>query len=113
VKWLPSAMGIDPSSPLCDRFCAAPAAQGLLLISHAGEEKAVHGAAQQASGNPLRLRRTLDHGVRVVVAHCSSLGDTVDLDRGPEGPIVPCFDLFPRTLGETRGFFAPRERKTA
>ncbi|MBN8451712.1 amidohydrolase family protein [Accumulibacter sp.] len=102
VKWLPPAMGIDPSSPLCDRFYAALATYGLPLISHAGDERAVHGADQQAFGNPLLLRRALDHGVRVVVAHCASLGDAVDLDRGPQGPLVPCFDLFCRMLGESR-----------
>ncbi|MBL8425140.1 MAG: amidohydrolase family protein [Candidatus Accumulibacter phosphatis] len=102
VKWLPPAMGIDPSSPLCDRFYAALAAADLPLISHAGEEKAVHGGDQQAFGNPLLLRRALDHGVRVVVAHCASLGSAVDLDQGESAPQVACFDLFARLMGETR-----------
>ena len=102
VKWLPPAMGIDPSSPRCDRFYAALAAHRLPLISHAGEEKAVHGAGQEALGNPLLLRRALDHGVRVVVAHCASLGRAVDLDDGPNGPLLPCFDLFSRLMGEAR-----------
>lgn len=100
LKWLPPAMGIDPSSPLCDRFYAALASHDLPLISHAGEEKAVHGGDQQALGNPLLLRRALDHGVRVVVAHCASLGSAVDVDRG--GTLVPCFDLFARLMGEAR-----------
>ncbi|ACV36690.1 amidohydrolase family protein [Accumulibacter sp.] len=102
VKWLPPAMGIDPSSPLCDRFYAALAAAGLPLISHAGEEKAVHGGDQEAYGNPLLLRRALDHGVRVVAAHCASLGSAVDLDQGENGPQVACFDLFARLMGEAR-----------
>ena len=102
VKWLPPAMGIDPSSPLCDRFYAALAATGLPLISHAGEEKAVHGGDQQAFGNPLLLRRALDHGVRVVAAHCASLGSAVDLDQGDNGPQVACFDLFARLMSEAR-----------
>ena len=100
VKWLAPAMGIDPSSPRCDRFYAALAGHGLPLISHAGEEKAVHGGDQQALGNPLLLRRALDHGVRVVVAHCASLGRAVDLDRG--GSVVPCFELFARLMHEAR-----------
>ena len=102
VKWLPPALGIDPSSPLCDRFYAALAAAGLPLISHAGEEKAVHGGDQEAYGNPLLLRRALDHGVRVVAAHCASLGSAVDLDQGENGPQVACFDLFARLMGEAR-----------
>lgn len=102
VKWLPPAMGIDPSSAQCDRFYTALAAHGLPLISHAGEEKAVRGSDRQAFGNPLLLRRALDHGVRVVVAHCASLGEAVDLDRGANGPQLPCFALFSRMMGEAR-----------
>lgn len=102
VKWLPPAMGIDPSSPLCDRFYAALASHDVPLISHAGEERAVDGGDLQAFGNPLLLRRPLDHGVRVVVAHCASIGSAVDLDRGANGPQATCFDLFARLMGEAR-----------
>lgn len=102
VKWLPPAMGIDPASPACDRFYAALSRVGLPLISHAGEEKAVHGAGQPAWGNPLRLRRALDHGVRVVVAHCASLGEDHDEDRGAHGPKVSSFSLFARLMRDGR-----------
>ena len=74
VKWLPAAQGMNPSSPLCDRFFEALAKLDLPLISHAGEERAVHGGNTQHFGNPLLLRRALDHGVRVVVAHCGHGG---------------------------------------
>ena len=56
----------------------------------------------QDYGNPLRLRRALDHGVRVIVAHCASLGDGIDLDRGPDGPAVSNFKLFARLMDEPR-----------
>ncbi|MBK6655539.1 amidohydrolase family protein [Zoogloea sp.] len=102
VKWLPPAMGIDPASPACDRFYTAMARLGIPLITHAGEEKAVHGAGQPAWGNPLRLRRALDHGVRVVIAHCASLGEDQDEDRGRSGPRVSSFSLFSRLMGEQR-----------
>lgn len=102
VKWLPAAMNIDPANPRCDAFYAALAATGMPLITHAGEENAVHGANRQDFGNPLKLRRALDHGVRVVVAHCASLGQDIDLDRGAAGPRVPSFDLFARLMGEAR-----------
>jgi len=102
VKWLPPAMGIDPASPRCDRFYAALARIGLPLITHAGEERAVHGANQSDFGNPLKLRRALDHGVRVVVAHCASVGRDRDLDQGPEGPWTDSFALFTRLMDEPR-----------
>lgn len=102
VKWLPPAMGIDPASPACDRFYAALARLDLPLITHAGEEKAVAGAGRPEWGNPLRLRRALEHGVRVVVAHCASLGEDADEDRGRHGPKVPSIDLFARLMDEPR-----------
>jgi mannonate dehydratase len=95
-------MGIDPASARCDRFYAAAARLGLALLTHAGEEKAVHGAAEHGFGNPLKLRRALDHGVRVVVAHCASLGQDIDLDRGENGPAAESFDLFTRLMDDPR-----------
>ena len=102
VKWLPAAMGMDPASPLCDRFYAAAARLALPIISHAGLERAVMGTDAQDYGNPLKLRRALDAGVRVVVAHCASLGQDRDLDLGPGGPQVDSFELFARLMQEPR-----------
>jgi len=102
VKWLPAAMGMDPASPLCDRFYAAAARLALPIISHAGLERAVMGTDTQDYGNPLKLRRALDAGARVVVAHCASLGQDRDLDRGPGGPHVDSFELFARLMEEPR-----------
>jgi mannonate dehydratase len=102
VKWLPSAMGIDPASPRCDAFYAALKEHQLPLITHAGKERAVKGAHQQHFGNPLRLRRALDHGVTVIVAHCASMGEDRDLDRGPRGPHVDSFALLARLMDDQR-----------
>ena len=102
VKWLPNAMGIDPASARCDRFYEALARHRLPLLTHGGEERAVRGAGAHGFGNPLRLRRALDHGVRVIVAHCASLGAGVDLDAGPGGPSVPNLDLFARLMDDPR-----------
>jgi uncharacterized protein len=102
IKWLPSAMGMDPSSPRCDAFYAALKNLDLPLITHAGKERAVKGAHQQHFGNPLRLRRALDHGVKVIVAHCATMGEDVDLDRGENGPLVEAFTLFERLMEDAR-----------
>jgi mannonate dehydratase len=102
VKWLPPAMGIDPAAPRCDRFYAAAARLRMPLLTHAGEERAVHGANEASFGNPLRLRRALDHGVRVVIAHCASIGQDRDLDRGPDGPVTGSFELFARLMDDPR-----------
>lgn len=102
VKWLPAAMGMDPGSNLCDRFYSAAARLDLPLVSHAGLERAVIGSDIQEYGNPLRLRRALDAGVRVIIAHCASMGQDRDLDKGESGPFVDSFDLFARMMGEAR-----------
>ncbi len=102
VKWLPASMGIDPASPLCDRFYEAAARLKIPVVSHAGLERAVIGTDIQEYGNPLRLRRALDAGVRVVVAHCASMGRDIDLDKGPNGPLVDSFVLFERLMEDRR-----------
>ncbi len=102
LKWLPAAMGIDPASKLCDPFYAALARLDLPLITHAGLERALRGTDAQELGNPLRLRRALDHGVRVVVAHCASLGRDRDTDRGANGAAMGSFELFARLMDEPR-----------
>lgn len=100
VKWLPSAMGMDPASPLCDAFYAALVRLKLPLLVHCGTEYAVHGGRAQQLGNPLRLRRPLAQGVTVIVAHCASLGHGIDLDVGPDGPERSNFELFARLMDE-------------
>jgi predicted TIM-barrel fold metal-dependent hydrolase len=99
VKWLPSAMNIDLRDPRCVPLYNALAAARVPLIVHAGEEKAVPGAQRDDLGNPLLVRAALRHGVRVIVAHCASLGHALDLDqRAPRES--PAFELFARMMDE-------------
>lgn len=79
VKWLPPAMGMDPSSPRCDPFYRELQRLNLPLLTHGGHELAAQGGGHQEFGNPMLLRRALDQGVRVIVAHCASLGAVVDI----------------------------------
>lgn len=106
VKWLPPSMNIDPASPRCDAFYETLARLDLPLLSHGGVERAVHVPDAQKLGNPLRLRRALDHGVRVIVAHCASLGEGEDLDAGGAAskvaPMLANFELFARLMEEPR-----------
>ncbi len=98
VKWLPAAMGMDPADARCDAFYRVLAETRTPLIVHCGEEKAVKGGDTQAFGNPLRLRRALDAGVRVVVAHCATLG----ADRDDDGQARSSFSLFLKLMDEPR-----------
>jgi len=101
VKWLPNAMGINPSDPKCDSFYEKMKELDLILLSHGGEEKAVEAEENQKLGNPLLLRRALDHGVKVIVAHCAGLGTNEDLDS-KDRKVVDNFDLFMRLMEERR-----------
>lgn len=102
VKWLPPSMGIDPANPRYDTFYQQLAALKLPLISHAGDEHATQGAGMQDYGNPLRLRRALDQGVSVVVAHCATQGLGIDFDRGLHAGAVENYHLFARMMGQAQ-----------
>jgi len=102
VKWLPSVMGIDPSSARCDDFYRVLNRLNIPLISHAGEERAVEGMGLHEANNPLNMRRAMDAGVRVVIAHCASIGEDIDLDKGKHGPYVSSFELFSRLMESTQ-----------
>ncbi len=95
IKWLPSGMGIDPANPKCDAFYKKAAALNMPIISHTGAESAVQGG-EQAHGNPLRMRRALDAGVKVVLAHCASEGHDLDMDNGNKR--VKSYELFARLM---------------
>ena len=101
VKWLPNAMGIDPSDERIDPFYRLMKRYGMILLSHTGEEQAVAAEDYQALGNPLRLRRPLELGVTVIMAHSASLGDGIDLDS-PHKPAVSNFALFLRMMDEAK-----------
>ena len=55
----------------------------------------------QKLGNPLLLRKPLDYGIKVIVAHCAGLGDNEDLDSSDKKR-VPNFDLFMRLMEEKK-----------
>jgi uncharacterized protein len=101
VKWLPNAMGIDPSDERCDPFYRKMKQLGLALLSHGGEERAVEAEEDQRFGNPLLLRRPLEHGVKTVVAHCAGLGTSVDLED-PAREHASNFRLFMRLMEDRR-----------
>ncbi|MDH5325972.1 MAG: amidohydrolase [Gammaproteobacteria bacterium] len=104
IKWLPGAMGIDPASPLCDRFYDALVKYHIPILCHAGEENAVSVEGGERLNNPLLLRRALDRGVRVIFAHCASLGQSHDIDKEPneaKAPMERNFNLFKRLIADS------------
>lgn len=102
VKWLPQMMGIDPASPLCEPFYEALLKHDIPLLSHSGDEHAVADPGVQRLGNPLLLRKPLEHGVKVIAAHCATMGSNRDIDRGPNGRQTGNYQLFARLMEERR-----------
>jgi predicted TIM-barrel fold metal-dependent hydrolase len=101
VKWLPNAMGIDPADKTIVPFYEKMKEHRMILLSHGGEEQAVEAEEDQRLGNPLLLRRALDTGVRVIIAHAASLGACDDLDGGA-GKTASCIELFLRLMDEPK-----------
>jgi predicted TIM-barrel fold metal-dependent hydrolase len=101
VKWLPNAMGMDPANPAIEPFYRKMKEHQMILLSHAGEEQAVEAEEDQRLGNPLLLRKPLDLGVRVIIAHAASLGACNDLDNGREQK-AECFNLFLRMMDDPK-----------
>lgn len=106
VKWLPSTMKIDPADPEHDAFYRTMRVHEMILLSHTGDEHAVE-AADQELGNPLRLRRALEHGVTVVALHAASNGSFRDIDEpahasdsSSASSRVPGIDLLMRLMNE-------------
>jgi len=102
VKWLPPTMNIDLANARCKPVYDALVRLDLPILVHVGEEKAVPGAERADLANPLLLRHPLEAGVRVIAAHCASLGVGADLDIGGRGRNVPNIDLFARLMAERR-----------
>jgi predicted TIM-barrel fold metal-dependent hydrolase len=74
MKWLPPSMGIDLRHAKCMPYYDALASLDMPLLVHVGDEEAVKGAQAHELANPAHLRAPLERGVRVIAAHCATLG---------------------------------------
>lgn len=80
IKWLPNAQNINPSLKRLDSYYRLLKKYNISLLTHTGEEQAIEAENAQHLGNPLFLRRALNAGVKVVMAHFASMGKCKDLD---------------------------------
>lgn len=97
VKWLPNSMGIHPASTTMrnklEAYYRIMREYGMVLISHTGMEVATEAEGYQHMGNPLLLKKPLDMGVKVVMAHVASLGECKAEDVNVCPPGTPYIDL--------------------
>ena len=91
VKWLPNAQEFDPSA--CpEAFYDALVERKIPLLCHGGKEHAVPTrSAFQKMGNPALLRRALERGVTVIVAHCASMVNLLDWKHHYVGALAEMF----------------------
>jgi predicted TIM-barrel fold metal-dependent hydrolase len=100
IKWLPNAQGIDAQNPKLDEYYQFLIEHNMVLLTHVGEEKAVEAEEDQKLGNPLRFRRPLDMGVKVIMAHSASLGENEDFDSPSKK--TSSFNLFWRMMKDKK-----------
>ncbi|WNM58488.1 amidohydrolase family protein [Candidatus Nitrospira allomarina] len=97
VKWLPNAMGIHPASETMQNklvpFYRIMKEYDMVLISHTGVEVATEAEEFQRFGNPWLLKKPLDMGVKVVMAHVASLGECEKHEETLCPPGTPYIDL--------------------
>lgn len=101
VKWLPNEMGMDPSDSLCEPFYEKMAEYDMVLLGHAGRESAIEVIKFKPFGNPLFYRKPLEMRVKVIMAHCASLGTGIDVESSWKKP-VKNYKLFLRLMEEER-----------
>jgi len=75
LKWLPNTQNIQLGARRHIPFYREMARLKLPLLVHMGEEQAVP-VIDQTLADPLNLRLPLEQGVRVICAHCASLGES-------------------------------------
>ena len=101
VKWIPNVQGINPADEAIVPFYQTMKRLNMVLLTHSGEEFALDSHGQQYLGNPLLLRKPLDCGVKVIIAHCASAGKNKDIDHPQKGKLHN-FDLFLRLMNEKK-----------
>jgi predicted TIM-barrel fold metal-dependent hydrolase len=69
IKWLPSAMGIDPSDPRIGPFYRRMAEAGVALLSHSGGSERTFAEVDNRLKDLALLELPLEMGVTVIVAH--------------------------------------------
>ena len=74
VKWVPSSQQFDLEDPRAIAFGQHLAERGIPLLCHMGKEGAipVPDASFREQENPGKLKKILDTGAKVIVAHCAA-----------------------------------------
>lgn len=107
VKWLPSAMGIDPAAKACLPFYEFLAAARIPLLSHVDTEYtfAAAGKGWMEKNHVRHLRPALERGVTVIAAHAGTPTQSDEL--------VTLMEEFPALYADSSGLFNPTRARCA
>ena len=98
IKVHTAIQGVDPSLPEFESFYRLAAKLDLILMFHTGYEHSCRVISQKFT-DPRRLVRPLDHGLRVIAAHC---GTCTLFDREDYYPgFVEMMHRYPNLYGDT------------
>jgi predicted TIM-barrel fold metal-dependent hydrolase len=97
VKWIPNIQYIDPADPRLVPFYRKLRELNLPLLSHAGQDRSFS-SAQDAYGDPERLRLPLSLGVTVIAAHIATTGSSAGEDNFQR--ILPMFSQYPNLYAD-------------
>lgn len=109
VKVLPNSQLFDPARKSFVPFYRALARYRLPLLSHIGYEFTLPGR-EQSFGEPLRLRRALDEGVRVIAAHGGGIG--IPFSRRYFDDMLALFQRYPNFFADTSAVTLPNRCQT-
>ena len=82
LKWLPITQNFNPADPKCIPFYEALAHFKLPLLCHTGGEQSLPNL-DKSTADPFLLKRALDLGVTVIMAHCGSRSSFFETDFTP------------------------------
>jgi predicted TIM-barrel fold metal-dependent hydrolase len=97
IKWIPNSQGIDPADKRILPFYRRMSELGLPLLTHAAEEHAVP-VVDQSFGDPNRLYRPLEEGVKVTAAHSAGAG--VSFKYPYFARFLEMLELYPNLFGD-------------
>jgi len=98
IKVHTAIQGVDPSLPAFEPFYRLAAELDVILMFHTGYEHSCRVISQKFT-DPRRLVRPLDHGLRVIAAHC---GTCTSFDREDYYPgFVEMMHRYPNLFGDT------------
>lgn len=106
IKWLPTAMSIDPADPGLRHFYARMAEAGIALLCHSGGGERTFAEIAPEFGELRRLELPLEMGVTVICAH-SAVPMHLSRDADERGTLRRMLERHPHLWVDNSGMANP------